>query len=69
MPRVSVTIAITNMEELKSHGIVLMRNSMPVACAKIAISTCTTRKNGNKRSTRNKETNHLPIQKNYQSFY
>lgn len=69
MPRVSVTIVITNMEELKNHGIVLMRNSMPAACAKIATSTCTTKKNGKKRSTRNKETNHPHIPKNYQSFY
>ena len=66
MPKDSVTIAITNMEELKSHGIAHMRNSMPAACAKIATSTFTTRKNAKKMSFRIKETNHHPILKSYQ---
>lgn len=63
MPRDFATIAIINMEEIKSHGTVLMRNSMLVECVKIATSTCTIRKNGKKLSTRIKKMNLLPILK------
>ncbi len=37
MPKVCAAIAITNMEELKNHGIVHMKNYMQMECAKIAI--------------------------------
>ena len=36
MPRECAAIAIINMEELKNHGIVLMKSYMQMECAKIA---------------------------------
>lgn len=64
-----VTIVITNMAELKSHGTALMKNSMPVECAKIVTSTCTIKKNVKKLSFKTKKTSlHLTLV-NFQLFY
>lgn len=37
MPKVCATIVTINMEEPKSHGIVPIKNYMPLVCAKIVI--------------------------------
>ena len=50
MLRECVTIVITNMEELKNHGIVLMISYMLLECAKIVTLIAITEKKDNKKS-------------------
>jgi hypothetical protein len=52
MLKACVAIAITNTEGIKNLGTVPMINSMPMECAKIAISTATTAKEGRRKSMR-----------------